>query len=58
MLRLIGLLVVILLLVGPLLERAGLLPPGGVMASFVAVEERAFLQLVDYLRIAFHGHTP
>jgi hypothetical protein len=58
MLRLIGLLVVILLLAGPLLERAGLLPPGGVLASFVDVEERAFLELVAYIRIAFHGHTP
>ena len=53
MLRLIGLLVVILLLAGPLLERAG-----GVLASFVDVEERAFLELVAYIRIAFHGHTP
>jgi hypothetical protein len=57
MLRLIGLLVVVVLLVGPLLDRAGLLPAGGVMASFVALEERAFMDLVDYIRLAVHGHT-
>jgi hypothetical protein len=58
MLRLIGLLVVVLLLVGPLLDRAGLLPAGGVLASFVDLEERAFMELVAYLRLAFHGHSP
>jgi hypothetical protein len=58
MLRLIGLLALILLLAAPLLDRAGLLPPGGLLADFVALEERAFLDLVGFVRMAFGGHTP
>ena len=58
MLRLIGLLVVLLLLVGPLLDRAGMLGGGGLLAEFVSLEDRAFQDLLGLLHVGFGGAKP
>ena len=53
MLRLIGAIVVILLVVGPLLEQAGLLGGSGLLREFVDLEIRAFVALVAWVRAVF-----
>lgn len=53
-LRLIGALIVILLIIGPLLMQAGLLDNAGLLHDFVALEIRAFTDLVDWIRAIFH----
>ncbi|MBV9539253.1 MAG: hypothetical protein JOY70_10005 [Acidisphaera sp.] len=53
MLRLIGAIVIILLVVGPLLEQAGLLDHAGVFREFVDVEVRAFAELAAWIRGVF-----
>jgi hypothetical protein len=50
MLRLIGAIVVILLIVGPLLVRVGVLDQGGLLREFVDLETRLFIEVFDWLR--------
>jgi hypothetical protein len=50
MLRLIGAIVVILVIVGPLLVRVGLLDQGGFLREFVDLETRLFVDLVEWIR--------
>ncbi len=50
MLRLIGALVILLLLVGPLLAQAGLLSETGLMRDFVTLETRGFISAVNWVR--------
>jgi hypothetical protein len=50
MLRLIGIIVVILLLIGPLLVRIGVVDHTGLLQDFVDLETRAFVDLVDAIR--------
>ncbi|HEX3350949.1 MAG TPA: hypothetical protein VHS58_22885 [Acetobacteraceae bacterium] len=53
MLRLIGAIVVVLLIIGPLLLQAGLLDNGGVFRQLVEIEVQAFADLVAWLRMMF-----
>jgi hypothetical protein len=57
MLRLIGMLVILLLLVGPLMANAGLLDNAGILRQFVDLETRAFAALVATVRGALHNGT-
>ena len=50
MLRLIGAIVVILLIIGPLLVRAGVLDQSSVLREFVDLETRVFVDIVDGIR--------
>jgi len=54
MLRFIGALVVVLLIVGPLLERAGMLP-SGVLHDLVELEVRAFETCVAWISNLVNG---
>lgn len=56
MLRAIGLLVLLLLLVGPLLAQAGLLEQAGLLRDFVNLEVRAFDTLVAAVRGVVQRH--
>ncbi len=58
MLRLIGALVVLLLLIGPLLEQGGLMPDSGLLHDFVALEVRAFVSAANWFRGLVESHTP
>jgi len=53
MLRLIGAIVVILLIVGPLLVRVGVLDQGGFLHEFVDLETRLFVEVLDWIRALF-----
>lgn len=57
MLRFIGALVVVLLIVGPLLERAGMLP-GGVLHDLVELEVRGFETFVAWIGTLVNGRRP
>lgn len=50
MLRLIGALVIAILIIGPLLEQAGLLEHAGIFRDLIALEVQAFAQLVAWVR--------
>jgi len=50
MLRLIGAVVVILLIAGPLLVRIGVFDQAGLLREFVDLETRLFVELVDFVR--------
>jgi hypothetical protein len=50
MLRLIGAIIVLLLIAGPLLVQTGILDHAGLIREFVDLETRLFLQLVDAIR--------
>ena len=54
MLRFIGAVVVVLLILGPLLERAGYLP-GGVLHDLVELEVRAFESVVAWFSNLVNG---
>jgi hypothetical protein len=58
MLRLIGALVVLLLLIGPLMANAGLLDNTGILHQFVELETRAFAELLAAIRGMLHRGTP
>ncbi len=49
MLRLIGAIVVILLIVGPLLVRVGMIDQGGLLREFVDLETRFFIEIFDWI---------
>jgi hypothetical protein len=49
-LRLIGAIVVLLLIAGPLLVRVGMLDQGGLLREFVDLETRFFVEIVDAVR--------
>jgi hypothetical protein len=51
MLRLIGAIVVVVLIVGPLLLQAGLLDSAGPFRELVELEVRMFADLVTWLRL-------
>lgn len=55
MLRFIGALVVVLLIIGPLLERTGTLP-SGILHDMVDIEVRAFADCVAWVRNMLNGH--
>ena len=57
MLRLIGAIVILLLLVGPLLAQAGLLSDAGLLRDFVTLEVRTFLACADWVRNLISSHT-
>jgi hypothetical protein len=50
MLRIIGAIVVVLLLVGPLALQAGLLENAGLVRQFVGLEVQAFADIVNTVR--------
>jgi hypothetical protein len=51
MLRLIGAIVVVVLIVGPLLLQAGLLDNAGAFRELVELEVRIFTEFVDWARL-------
>ena len=55
MLRFIGAVVIVLLVLGPLLERAGYLP-GGILHDLVDLEVRAFEACVAWVDNLLNGH--
>ena len=55
MLRLFGAVVLIVLIVGPLLDRAGFLTDAGLFREFVDLEMRAINQFLDYVRSRIHA---
>lgn len=55
MLRFIGALVVVLLIIGPLLERTGTLP-SGILHDMVDIEVRAFADCVAWVSNMLNGH--
>jgi hypothetical protein len=50
MLRLIGVIIVILLIIGPILVQVGLVPPGGLIHQFVDLETRIVVDAVNAVR--------
>ncbi len=54
MLRFIGAVVIILLILGPLMERAGMLP-GGILHDLVELEVRAFETCVAWITNLVNG---
>jgi hypothetical protein len=50
MLKLIGAIIVILLVIGPVLVRAGVTDQAGLLTQFVDLETRFFVDLVDAVR--------
>jgi hypothetical protein len=50
MLRLIGAIIVILLIIGPLLVQVGLLDQGGLIRQFVDLETKVFVDVVNGVR--------
>ncbi len=58
MLRLIGALVVLLLLVGPLLQQGGMLPDSGLLHDFVDLEVRVFVSGVNWVRGLIQSRVP
>jgi hypothetical protein len=56
MLRLIGAIVVVVLVIGPLLLQAGLLDNAGAFRDLIELEVRLFVDLVAWIRgLANHG---
>jgi hypothetical protein len=50
MLRLIGVIIVVLLLIGPLMVQIGMLDHGGLIREFVDIETKLFVDLVAAIR--------
>jgi hypothetical protein len=50
MLRLIGVIIVILLIIGPILVQVGLVDQGGLIRQFVELETRIVVDIVDAVR--------
>ena len=57
MLKLIGAVVVLLLVAGPLLVQIGLLDQGGIIREFVDIETKLFVDLVDLFRGLWARHA-
>jgi hypothetical protein len=56
MLRLLGALVLIVLILGPVLLQIGVLENAGLFRELIELEVKAFSELVDFLRTTINGH--
>jgi hypothetical protein len=56
MLRLIGAVIVVLLIAGPLLAQTGMLDRWGLIQEFVHLETKLFVHLVDAIRRLWAGN--
>ncbi len=55
MLRLLGALVLIVLIIGPLLLQLGVLDNAGLFRELIELEVKAFSQAVDFVRDLIHS---
>jgi hypothetical protein len=56
MLRVIGGLVVIVLVLGPLLLQIGVLENAGLFRELIELEVKAFSMLIEFVRATINGH--
>jgi hypothetical protein len=56
MLRLIGVIIVILLIIGPILVQVGLVAPDGLVHQFVDLETRIVVDIVNAVRSLWDRH--